>query len=209
MRRIAILMIVTVSVHAMAFSQFTVGPKVGVNSSKLYHENDFLDTKFGTGFHIGAFVKYDFDSSFSIQPELLFMRQSSTFDIAMMDYVGTVIVDDISVIYDYLFLPVLARYHISYTRLFVEAGPQLGINLRSRYSVKVKDYGIDLNDPGIVDWESMDFSLAGGLGYNFENGLMVSARYCHGLTKVSSTVDQIGHRIRSIQFSLGYYFRSF
>ena len=80
------MLILTVAVHSFVYSQVSVGPKVGVNRSKIYIANEYLDTKVGTGFHIGGFVKYNFPSFWSVQTELVYARQSSFVDLIIYEY---------------------------------------------------------------------------------------------------------------------------
>ena len=201
------MLILTVAVQSFVYAQVSAGPKVGVNRSKIYISNEYLDTKVGTGFHIGGFVKYDFPSFWSVQTELVYAQQSSFVNLNISNYVGSILPGTYSVISNYLHLPVLVKYNLGNTGFYLEAGPQAGFYLDSRYRFINKYVTIDLNEIISDEWNSVDFSVAGGLGYSFRNGLTFSIRYCHGLTNNFVSMKKIENKIRSAQLSLAYEFK--
>ena len=60
------------------FGQFTVGPKVGYNASKLSTNIDTISSNFKSGFSIGAFVRIG--KRFYFQPEIYYTTQGGVFE---------------------------------------------------------------------------------------------------------------------------------
>lgn len=196
MRKNAIILFLITSFVSLSYSQFTIGPKSGVNMSKLY--NSDIDSNFKFGFHVGGFVKYNFTSSLSVQPELMYSQQSSFIDVSLIDYGGNVYFNGLKITYQYLHLPVLVNCNLGNSHFYLEFGPQLDYHLKSKYSLDNNDFKDDV----LNEWKKIVFSAVGGLGYNFNNGLSFSARYCHGL---SNSIKKLPlHKNRCIQFSLAY-----
>ena len=86
-----------------------------------------------------------------------------------------------------------------YNGLNVQFGPQLGIGL----SLSDKWKGINNDDYSIYRDSAVDFSLAFGLGYEFNFGVFVDARYTLGLTKTIKEVVK-GFQGRNISLAVGY-----
>lgn len=98
----------------------------------------------------------------------------------------------------YLDIPVLIKF-FPCNGLNVQFGPQLGIGL----SLSDKWKGINNDDYSIYRDSAVDFSLAFGLGYEFNFGVFVDARYTLGLTKTIREVVK-GFQGRNISLAVGY-----
>ena len=98
----------------------------------------------------------------------------------------------------YLFIPVLLKC-FPFNGLNVQLGPKLGIGL----SLSDKWKGINNDDYSIYRDSAVDFSLAFGLGYEFNFGVFVDARYTLGLTKTIREVVK-GFQGRNISLAVGY-----
>lgn len=59
------------------FGQFSIGPKVGYNASKLPTDLEDFETEVKSSFYFGAFVRLG--NKIYIQPEVNYMQQGSTF----------------------------------------------------------------------------------------------------------------------------------
>src|SRR5690606_20818809 len=97
-------------------------------------------------------------------------------------------VDDIN--FNYVTVPVLAKFYLITDRLSVEAGPQFS-------------FLIDDNVKDQFETESFDFAAVGGLGLNITDNIFAQARYVVGLTDASKDAEV---KNRVIQVSLGYRF---
>ena len=179
-----------------ASAQFTIGPKVGLNISKEYFGKEPIDedVAFITGLNAGMFGRYEISNRFGIQTELLYSQQGYKYNIPLMDYGGKTILDGYKRLSHYLNIPVLLKYY-PLKRVYIEAGPQIGFHLNSKLSPE------ELEDIDELGYNTVDFSLAGGIGVNIGYGLSVNARYNHGFTKTLKGSDW---KNRVIQISLAY-----
>lgn len=72
-------------------------------------------------------------------------------------------------------VPVMARYNIG--QIFVQAGPQIGFNISSKFDDEDND-----------NRAALEYGLTGGAGYKVSEQISVDARYYYGL----STIDDEG-----------------
>lgn len=102
---------------------------------------------------------------------------------------------------NYLNIPVLARLYV-WDKFTVDLGPQLGFALNAKARIKEGDTKVKSK---IDDLNTVDLSLAMGVSYEFDMGLLVSARYNLGLTNVFDK-DAVGstNKNRVFQLSVGY-----
>ena len=66
------------------FGQFTIGPKVGYNASKLSTNLDTITSNFKSGFSIGVFVRIG--KRFYFQPEVYYTTQGGVFESNAKDW---------------------------------------------------------------------------------------------------------------------------
>ncbi|MFI3322330.1 MAG: porin family protein [Rikenellaceae bacterium] len=163
------------------FSSFaqTIGVKGGVNVSTLVGK-DCDDLEMRAGYYFGVMTQMDIISKLSFAPELLFSTQ------------GANVKDkDEKLILSYINVPMMFRF-TPISLLSVEAGPQVGLNLRS----KVKEDGVSSN---LATDTYNIFDVGLGVGATVDLGLFkIGARYVNGLTNVlkdnvnKNSVIQIG-----------------
>ncbi len=155
------------------------GVKAGANFASLEGDGvEGLDTY--TSFHFGALLELKLFENFSVQPELLYSSQGAK--------VNSDAFDDIN--FNYITVPVLAKFYLISDKLSVEAGPQFS-------------FLIDDNVGDQFKTESFDFAAVGGLGLNITNNIFAQARYVVALTEASKEAEV---KNRVIQVSLGYRF---
>jgi len=181
------------------FAQFTIGPKVGLNISKEYSGVKLTDEglDFRTGLNLGVFGRYEIGNGFDIQAELLYSQQGSKYNVPIVDVLGTPVDrSGFKTLTHYLNIPLLLKYY-PISCLYIEAGPQVGFCIDKSESLF-----------GSIDdkYKTIDFSLAGGIGYNIGSGLSVNARYNYGFTQV---IPDLKLKSRVIQISLAYDLWSF
>lgn len=164
-----------------------LGIKSGVNFATL--KPDLNDPATRTSFHFGGMAEIAMTDQLAIQPELLYSAQG----------VKDKSDDDEIIKFDYLIIPVLAKYSVT-EALSIEAGPQIGILL----SAEGEDDGetFDLKD----STKSTDIGVALGLGYKLENGINFNARYFFGGNVLDDGSDSGKLKNNVIQFSIGYWF---
>lgn len=153
------------------------GLKAGVNFANL-SGTDAEGYDGLTSFHFGAVGEIKVFQNFAIQPEVLYSSQGAKSDAF----------DDIK--YDYITVPVLAKFYLITDKLSLEAGPQ--------FSFLVND-----NVDETIETESFDFAAVGGLGFNFSKHVFAQARYVVGLTDTTKDADV---KNAVIQLSIGYTF---
>ncbi len=170
--------------HRGSSDEVRFGLKAGLNNCILSGDTD---NKSLVSFHAGAFVVIPVSEKFSVQPELIYSLQgekAKSIDAALHN--------------DYLNIPVMAKFYVA-DKFSVEAGPQVGFLL----SAKVKYAGQSYDVKSL--YNTTDFSLCFGLGYDITDDLLINARYNAGL----STLDKSGNQtIKNsvFQLSLGYKF---
>ena len=177
-----LLLMVTLATGALA-QGVSFGIKAGLNFAKEVASGSGVtlssDTK--TGFHGGIYVKIMGAGKFGVQPELLYSGQGG----------GS---GSNTVNYNYLNLPVMARYNI--TPLFnLQLGPQLGILMSATFN------GTDVKN----QLKSTDTGLAFGAGVDLPSGLNFAARYIAGLSDIQSTPTAgVTLKNQVIQISVGF-----
>ena len=158
------------------------------------------DNKFKTGLHIGGVANYTFNDRFELEGDLLYSLQGYKDCIYFTADAQTVISKDHYVNSHYLNLPIAVKYHF-FKGAYIEFGPQFGLLLAKKDKLE----GVETENAFPSEsTKKFDFGLLGGLGYKFENGIFVDARYVHGFTGTSKLYD--GGKNRNIQLSLGYLF---
>lgn len=180
-------------------SDINFGLKGGLNFA-LIAGDDTGDFDGRIAFHVGAVAEFPISEKFSFQPELLYSSQGDKMTSDGMD---------IDFKFDYLNLPLLAKYYVA-EGFSLEAGPQIGFLLSSK--VEADGVSIDLKD--VI--KGIDFGLGFGLGYKLEDGLNFAARYNLGLSNI---VDNNGSILdveidasdtknhnEVFQLSVGYFF---
>ena len=170
------------------------GIKAGLNLSTVSNgmtDLDFLPDMM-PAFHAGILLnlnfgyKNDTPGFFGLQTELLFSRQG--FSLYGND-----------VIFNYITVPFLAKLYL-YQGFNLEVGPWFGYL-----------FGVDPNSTVISDNNiqlsglkgGKDAGVAAGIGYDFKFGLVIGARYQHGLSDLASNLLWTN---RNIAVSLGWKF---
>jgi opacity protein-like surface antigen len=208
--------IITVCMAVMAFtgaySQFTVGPRAGLNVSTINKEKGLLfndNINYKQGLNAGIFLNYRLSSLFGLQTELLYSQQGyTTQGIGITDISGTPFFDaKFKTSLQYLNVPVLLDYKLGQTGIYLELGPQVGFLLEDNYyadNKKIDNY-LKEDKPST---NKIDFSMVGGVGYHFDFGVSVSARYSYGFINAEKE-DILSSKNRLFQFALAYDLWSF
>jgi hypothetical protein len=175
-----------------SFAQFTIGPKIGVNSSRLTLKDNVSNVEEGSasfGFHAGAFSRITI-SNFYIQPELLYTSASGELkfkDGALGDQVRS---------YDFnrIDVPIQVGYKI---------GDVFRIGAAPIFSVLLSDS--EQGDTGSqMTFKNSTVGYQAGIGFDVAN-LIFDLRYEGNLSGVSdkflgANTDQ---RLNQITFAIG------
>ena len=187
MRKIALLIIMAVcglsQVHAQDF-----GVKAGYNYSTFSGETSSFSTIEGlSGFYIGGLVDLPISDVLSIQPELIFSRQGVALRQEIKGFGLNVSINNADIRLDYLNIPVMAKVNLG--PLFLQGGVQFGFLVGkpevSRYITNVR-VGTLLDKDS---YNSFDFGVGAGLGFNLNRRFFAEARYTHSLTNVFDPND--------------------
>lgn len=174
------------------------GVKGGVNLASLSSDK-YENTKMRTAFYAGVLIEIPYSEHFSVQPELIYSAQGGK--VKLTDLVTA------TKQFDYIQIPIMAKYYVA-PGLSLQLGPQIGFRV---------DESLDYNDitlydgmgiPWITDVKydknDIDFSIAAGIGYKFDMGIFLQARYNYGVTDVDPDPIRITNSV--IQLGVGYLF---
>tara|TARA_B100000497_G_C7676179_1_gene408525 strand:+ start:617 stop:1186 length:570 start_codon:yes stop_codon:yes gene_type:complete len=160
------------------------GLKIGLNFAEL---ND-LEGVIKTGLLFGATYNYSLNESFSLQPELVYSSQG----------VEDVIYDGKKISLNYLNLPLMAQYKLSFIKgASLELGPQIGYLLSSKNG----------GEAFINKLNKVDFSIGIGGTYEINEELSLSIRGIVGVTDtdiVDKHVPEANMTNKLIQLTVGY-----
>ncbi len=134
-------------------------------------ETDNLSSRFAP--FVGIGTECNVLDKVSLQPELILSMQGAEYE----DSDGF----DGRFKFNYLNVPVMAKLYVS-DGVFVEAGPQVGFLLSAKDEYDSPTSGEDdIKD----EVKSTDFGANVGLGYQFDSGLNINARYNFGLSNIN------------------------
>jgi opacity protein-like surface antigen len=184
------------------------GIKGGLNSSNFIGDTDGVDFKSRIGFNVGAFATIKLSEKITLQPEILYSTQGAKVsNVTMIIMEDILTLADIKVNLSYINVPVMIKYYVA-DKLNLEVGPQIGF-LTSAESSTHYDVSNQTVDDDIKDsFESVDFGLNFGAGYDFTKNISAGIRYNLGLANISKTESGDDSKIENSVFSLsiGYKF---
>jgi hypothetical protein len=209
---------------AASFSQLQAqhisgGIKAGMNVSgwggnvsqaiaDLVGETSILPGIIKQGYHVGGFLSIPLGQQFVIEPGLYYSTKGieANYTYAANNFLklNATVTNDAH----YLDLPVLAKVQFGNGfQLF--AGPQLSYLVANNIKGKAGILGFSYEQN--IDWKSgfreWDFGVAGGIGYQFTNGIQLQAGYDHGLSSLDDGKSNIDLYNRAVKLSVGYKFR--
>lgn len=167
-----------------------IGIKGGLNIANV--QGDYKNNEIRTSVHVGLLSEIIVSDKFSIQPELLYSGQGFT---------DTKIGGSGRHKFDYITLPVMAKFYIMNDNLSLEAGPQIGFLVSAKNQNSATNYSV--KNQNVVD-----FGLNLGLGYELKNHVFFQGRYNLGLSNINNAAnsDIFKYRNSVIQLSVGYLF---
>lgn len=180
-----ILSVAAIFAFGFASAQDTkFGLKGGLNLANF--TDDGFTIKAGVNF--GGFAEVKINSSFAIQPELIFSMQGAK-------------KDSYSFSTNYINIPVMAKVTLG-EGFSLQAGPQLGVLVSAIASAN----GVDVDVKS--DLKTIDFGLNVGAGYDVNENIMIDARYNFGVGGLSKNLaaGATDSNNRVISLSLGYKF---
>ncbi len=164
-------------------AQVNVGFKGGISFANL--SNSDGDTRvIGHG---GMFIQAPIGRNWYIQPELLYAGRGERYLVLPN---GTV-----TLALDYVQIPLMFQYYPA-RRFYLEFGPQLGILTSARIKYNNGD------KLGVTsDYNSTDFAINLGMGFNINRTVGFYGRYNLGLTDISK-YDRISYQNRAVELGI-------
>ena len=170
MKKFILLVAAVLMAASTSFAQFALGGRGAINFGTVYGD-DTSDIPWGFGFNAGLATKIAINDMFAIAPEATIdLRRASD---AIISW-STWAID----------IPVLARINVM-PQLFLEVGPQISILLSSEEESDL--FGISKETINFGDAEmlnTIEFSVAAGVGYAVAENLDVNFRMVLGLTSM-------------------------
>lgn len=174
-------------------SPVSFGVKAGINLANLSAKStgsDFENLKSKIGLNAGVFATFHVSESFGIQPELAW----STLGAKAKE-------GDTKLAFNYLTLPVLAKYTFTGSGFSLLAGPQIGYLL----SAKAKGDGADQDIKDFL--KSTDFAGVAGLEFQIPNTKFnIAGRYQFGLSNILDADGDGKLKNNAATFTVGYRF---
>lgn len=161
------IILTAVAVFAFGFAnaqEAKFGIKGGLNLANF--KGDIEDGSSLLGLHIGGFVEIKISDKFVIQPEVLYSGQGSDSDEGSFNLT-------------YINVPLMAKYYVA-DKFNLEAGPQIGFLT----SAKIKMDGNSIDSKRLFN--STDFGINFGAGYDFTQKLSAGIRYNLGVSGIFS-----------------------
>jgi hypothetical protein len=166
-------------------SPVQLGIKAGVNIANLHSEDD-SDFDSRTGFHGGLLAHIHLSDNLAVQPELVYSMQGNENSLGKNKL-------------DYLNIPLMIQY-MAGDGFRIQAGPQVGFLVSAKSKIGNVEENVKRH------FESVDFSVAFGLGFLSNSGLGIDARYNLGLSNINENESAPKLKNRVWQIGLFYQF---
>ena len=218
--------------HFLLFSALVIGllasaqdgPSIGIKGglstawfkgdavSSLQNIIDYADgaitTSNRTGFYGGGSVAIPLGSSISVEPGVYYAQKGYTLNgdlnIKGAEFIGANAKAQLTS--HYVDLPLLLKANVGGLEVF--AGPQVSYLAKSDLKTTAGILGFNVLNRTMDATEQFnrwDAGVTGGVGYQFANGLNISAAYDHGLSKVDAN-ERFDSYNRSFKVGLGFRF---
>lgn len=190
-----ILIIISNKVH----SQWNIGGKAGVNWSNVNFK-DAENPSFILGVNSGIIVGYQFNNKTSLQCNVLYSTRGYNSKESVYTLYDNSI-KDLKVVFQYIDIPLMLKYRL-FQGFYLHIGPQLGIQLsRTPFYDNRKQDSVIFGEK-----QNVDLGIIIGTGYSFKNDIFIEGEYLAGLRGCYRNIEGFHHR--SLQVSLGYFFKS-
>lgn len=160
-----------------ASAQVQFGGKVGFDLTNFWGSD--VEHGMKPSYQVGLMMEYKMSPKFAIAPEVVFASQGGKYKVLDLNFFNLDIEKTVTFNTNYINIPVMLKYYVT-PSFSVDLGPQLGVNVYSKYSIEGVDDAIDVKD----NTKTVDFGVGLGGTYNLTNNAFVQARYTMGMTKV-------------------------
>ena len=179
MKKVLLTVAAVMAFGLMNAQEVKYGAKAGLNMSNFGGDAEGTDMK--VGFQVGGFAEIKVSDKFAVQPEL--------------DFDGTTVTENLN----YIVVPVMAKYFAA-EKFSIEAGPQIGFLMSAK--AKADGESVDIKD----EFNSTDFGLNVGFGYDFTENIGVGLRYTAGLSNIAKDSGDFKVNNTNIALTVGYKF---
>ena len=138
-----------------ASAQVQFGAKVGFDLTNFWGSD--VEHGMKPSYQAGLVMEYKFNPNFAIAPEVVFASQGGKFKALDLNIFGLDVSKTVTYNTNYINIPVMFKYYVA-PAFSIDFGPQLGINVYSKYSIEDVDKAVDIKD----NTKDVDFGL--GLG---------------------------------------------
>ncbi len=182
------------------------GVKCGINFSTLAFSGNVISSPSKLiKYYIGVFAEFKINEKFSIQPELIYSTQGSSFDLSR-DFGDITLTLDTKFDLDYINLPVTVKYY-PVPQFCLELGPQIGYLANANFSYEGTNFEkkISTSQPAKNLFTETDFGLNIGFGFHFLKRFSINGRYNIGLSDIakgSGSIGSIKNRVFSLSLAL-------
>ena len=142
------------------------------------------------GFYAGLYATLPLGASFALEPGINYSEKGAvltgTLPFPALDFLNAKVTGTARLAY--VDVPVLAKVFIT-PGFYLYAGPQASflVSGKARVDASVLGFSAYKEDFDVASQlRKVDFAAVGGLGYQFENGLGISAGYDYGLTSLDA-----------------------
>jgi hypothetical protein len=217
-----ILLFAAIAVSSLSFAQSkpSFGIRAGVTSSSmkgdavnslqdiLSYTNDAVTTSAHTGFFAGANVSIPVSDLVSIEPGVYYAQKGyamrGDLNLKGVEFLGANAKADLTS--QYIDMPVLLKLNFNGLQLF--AGPQISYLAKADLKTTAGVLGFNLLNKTMDatdQFNRWDAGVTGGVGYQFANGVNISASYDHGLSKLDANQNFDSYN-RAFKLGLGFSF---
>lgn len=211
--KILLLIFIAASVSGFAQVKPAFGVRAGFSSagisgdannsltSLLDYTNGMVTTANRTGYFGGVYADIPFSKGFSLEPGLFYSQKGyqlqGDFNIKGVEFLNANAKATLQS--DYLDIPVLLKGNFGGFNVF--AGPEVSYLLKSNLQSKAGVLGINLlnnNLDATSQFNRWDVGITGGIGYQFTNGLNITAAYDQGLQPIDAnkSLKAYNHALR-------------
>lgn len=144
------------------------GLKAGINFAELWGDDALPESDRKVGYSFGVYASYKISKAWNIQPEVIWSLQGEDSQKSGRYKIS------------YLNIPIMLKWKRE--NFYAEAGPQLGL-LTINTAQSVPD------DLRLENFETFDFSLNAGVGYEIFEDWTIGLRYVQGMTNIARGRD--------------------
>lgn len=211
---LAALLIMSSAAFAGGGLEFSLGPKVGYQTATLSYKKADIQSGFANHFAAGIFGRVGI-GSFYVQPEVLYFKTSSMFDV---DFTGTgsdnifniptganvgLTLNSMN-----LQVPVLVGFtflDLDLVSFRAQVGPTANFVIKStqlwNYSTEGNNENKEFDGKELVDPQSISWGMQAGVGVDVLGFLTLDVNYNFGLSKMFKALDASG--VGSQYFNFG------